>query len=175
MTVDLDEDAYLNPYGWHLPITDAMLEESPYLPLDDPAQNIAERLVMLAHRSFNTKVWATSPDRIKAYWDGFGARIQGCANKADLVSWWFDLGEQMSLAPFRDALILHEKNLLLHPTKLPTTQVDDQDVLELLRGHYALDIRDRTRLWAKVRRDAREARIAEANDLDSVIPKGDDQ
>lgn len=146
-----------NPFGWHLPLTDSMLEEeSPYAPLDDPAGNIAERLVMLAHLSFDSKVWGSQTGRGGRYWAALGEHIEGSTNNPDVASWWGSLMSNLPGVPLRQTMLLHEKNLLCRPTRLPTTQVDDGEVLMVLRT-YTLDLRDRTRVWAKTRREHRSA------------------
>lgn len=146
-----------NQFGWNLPLTDSMLEEeSPYAPLGDPASNVAERLVMLAHLSFNSKVWGYHTGRGVRYWTAFGEHVEGSTNNADVASWWGALMTNLPGVPLRATTLLHEKNLLCHPLTLPGTQVEDGDVLAVLRTH-TLDLRDRTRVWAKIRREARSA------------------
>lgn len=142
-----------NPYGWNLPLTDDMLDTSPYAPLDSPEQNIAERLVMLAHLSYDSKVWGS---RLPRYWGAFAEHVESSTNNPDVASWWGALERSMPLADIRNTMLVHEKNLLCHPTKLPGTPVQDGDVLMVLRT-YTSDLKDRTRVWAKVRRDARKA------------------
>lgn len=153
-----------NPHGWHLPMTDQMLEvESPYRPLADPAESVAERLVMLAHLSFKSSVWSTRLDR---YWAAFGEHVEGSTNQPTVAEWWEALMRDLPGDMLRSPLLLHEKNLLCRPAVLPVTPVLDADVLMVLRTH-PLEMRDRTRLWAKFRREARVAVAAdEADDLD---------
>lgn len=144
-----------NIFGWHLPLTDLMLdEESPYAPLDDPAENIAERLVMLAHLSFDASVWGGHTGRTGRYWTALGEHIEASTNNASLAGWWSSLMRDLPGVPLRLTTLLHEKNLLCRPTRLPTTQVGDDQVLMVLRVH-TLDLRDRVRVWAKVRRETR--------------------
>lgn len=151
-----------NPFGWTLPVTDLMLyDESPYVPLVDPAQNIAERLVMLAHLCFSNKVWGVHTGRMGRYWDALGEHIEGCANSnPDLASWWGHLMRDLPGEALKHKPLLHEKNLLCRPMSLPGTQVADQDVLMALRT-YNYDLRDRARMWAQMRREMRsKARAA---------------
>lgn len=139
-----------NDFGWPLPLTDKMLEdESPYAAFPDPAQNIAERLVMLAHLSYNSGIWSSRLDR---YWPGFRERAEAATNTPDVASWWQGFMDQIGGQPLKSTMLLHEKNLLCHPTTLPGTQVDDQDVLLVLR-QYSLDLTDRCRIWVKTRRE----------------------
>lgn len=141
-----------NQFGWPLPLTDKLLEdESPYASFQDPAQNIAERLVMLGHLSFNAAVWSSRLDR---YWIGFRERAEAATNNPDVASWWGSFSDQIVAAPLKSTMLLHEKNLLCHPTTLPGTQVDDQDVLLVLR-QYSLDLTDRCRIWVKTRKNLR--------------------
>lgn len=151
----------LNPHGWTLPLTDSMLtEESPYAPLDDPAESIAERLVMLAHLSFNSDVWGSHTGRAKRYWPAFGEHVEASTNNPDVAAWWCTLMSELPGVPLNSPMLLHEKNLLIHPTRLPVTQVEDAEVLMVLRN-YALDLRDRARVWVKVRQEIRSAAQAE--------------
>lgn len=151
-----------NPYGWHLPVTDAMVQdESPYRPLDDPAENAAERLVMLAHLSFDSSVWSTRLDR---YWAAFGEHVEASTNQPSVSAWWGALMRDLPGTMLRSPLLLHEKNLLCRPAVLPGTAVADEAVLMVLRVN-TLELRDRTRLWAKVRRETRVVDTAAADDL----------
>lgn len=141
-----------NQFGWPLPLTDKMLEdESPYASFQDPAQNIAERLIMLGHLSFNSAIWSS---RIERYWPGFRERAEAATNNPDVASWWGSFMDQIVGQPLKSSMLLHEKNLLCHPATLPGTQVDDQDVLLVLR-QYSLDLTDRCRIWVKTRRELR--------------------
>ena len=127
-----------------------MLEdESPYASFQDPAQNIAERLVMLGHLAYNASIWSS---RLGRYWPGFSERVEASTNNPDVASWWGAFMDQIVGLPLKSTMLLHEKNLLCHPTTLPGTQVEDQDVLLILR-QYPLDLTDRCRIWAKMRRD----------------------
>lgn len=129
-----------------------MLEdESPYASFQDPAQNIAERLIMLGHLSFNSAIWSS---RIERYWPGFRERAEAATNNPDVASWWGSFMDQIVGQPLKSSMLLHEKNLLCHPATLPGTQVDDQDVLLVLR-QYSLDLTDRCRIWVKTRRELR--------------------
>ena len=157
-----------NPFGWPLPMTDKMLEdESPYASFEDPAQNIAERLIMLGHLSFNASVWSSSKGRIERYWPGFRERVEAATNNPDVASWWGTFIDQIAGEPLKSPMLLHEKNLLCHPTTLPGTQVDDQDVLLVLR-QYSLDLTDRCRIWVKTRRDMRQAVVEDAEEMEEV-------
>lgn len=148
-----------NQFGWPLPLTDHMLEnESPYASFTDPAQNIAERLIMLGHLSFNSTIWSRRIDR---YWPGFRDRVEDATNCPDVAAWWDRFMSQIVGVPLRSSLLLHEKNLLCHPTTLPGTQVDDQDVLHVLRT-YPLDLTDRCRIWVKMRRELKPNEVVDA-------------
>lgn len=148
-------DTPTNPFGWHLPETDALLATSPYAPLPDPAENIAERLVMLGHLAFNVDVWGANPQRLARYWEGYGERIEGATNVPTVSTWWDRLMRDLSGVPLRSIPLIHEKNLLCRPTALPTTVVTDPAVLTVLRTH-TLELRDRARVWARIRREARQ-------------------
>lgn len=138
-------------------MTDAMLEQSPYAPFTDPAQNIAERLVMLTHRTFNAKMWGSASGRAERYWPGMTERLELTSGSVDdLAEWWGLMISEIKGMPLRSTTLLHEKNLLCHPTTLPVTQVKDQDVLLVLQ-RYTLDLVDRTRIWVRVSREARNA------------------
>lgn len=149
---------YTNPFGWVLPETDAMLDVAPAAPLDDPAHSIAERLTMLAHLSFNDQVWGKNTGRLPYYWERFGQHLEGATNNRDLAAWWGAMMDAVQGTPLRSTTVTHEKNLLCHPSMLPTTPVPDQRVLATLRT-YNLDLRDRCRVWAKFRRDLRDTAI----------------
>lgn len=155
-------DSYTNPYGWPTPLTDAMLTESLLLPLPSAAESIAERLVMLAHLCFDTSVWGGSTGRVGGYWTALGNRVESSTNEIAVATWWEVLMKDLPGVPLKDIDLLHEKNLLLRPEQLPSTPVSDDEVLTVLRTH-TLELRDRTRRWAKERRDLRatEAAIAE--------------
>lgn len=155
-------DHATNPYGWPTPITDEMLTESLLPPLPTPAESIAERLVMLAHLSFDPSVWGGSTGRISGYWVALGNRVESSTNEITVATWWEVLMKDLPGVPLKDLDLLHEKNLLIRPEQLPGTPVDDDEVLTVLRTH-TLELRDRTRRWAKERRDLRatEATITE--------------
>lgn len=158
-------EVWVNPFGWHLPRTDLMLSnESPYAPLDIAEHSIAERLTMLAHLTFDKRVWGSRLDR---YWDAFAERIEDAANSPDVASWWTHLMRELSKRGLTSSLLLHEKNLLCHPRLLPGTQVNDQAVLAVFRTH-TYDLRDRTRMWVHTRRELRAA--AEVDDLTDDQP-----
>lgn len=141
-----------NAFGWPMPLTDRILEdESPYASFQDPAQNIAERLILLGHLTYNSAIWSSRLDR---YWPGFRERVEAATNNPDVASWWGSFQQKIGGVAIKNPMLLHEKNLLCHPTTLPGTQVDDQDVLLVLR-QYSLDLTDRCRVWVKVRRDLR--------------------
>lgn len=140
-----------NAWGWPLPSTDALLADSPYEPLDGAGENIAERLVMLAHLGYNPKVWSGRLDR---YWDGFAERIEGACNTPTVAGFWAQLTDDLAAESLHLGPLLHEKNLLCHPAQL-TPPVEDADVLAALRA-FPRDLVDRARMWSKVRRDARK-------------------
>lgn len=160
MTLAVDE--LDTGYGWYLPKTDAMLNEMPYAPLDPPAHNIAERLVLIGHRAFNADVWGSMTGRAERYWPAFGDYLHYATANPDLPTWWAAFMDGIRGVPLRNIALLHEKNLLCHPTKLPGTQVDDQEVLDAIRTYHA-DLRDRCRVWVRTRRETNEA--AEGTDL----------
>lgn len=150
----------MNPYGWNLPLTDAMLDdESPYLALDDPAQNIAERLTMLVHLGFEPDVWGANSGRLDRYWDAFRERLEGATNQADVAGWWGTVVTDMPCRRLPVGLT-HEKNLLTRPLALPVTPVPDGDVLAVWRIH-SHDLRDRCQVWARARRELRAAATEE--------------
>lgn len=165
-----------NPFGWPLPLTDHMLEvESPYAPFADPAENIAERLTMLAHLTFNARVWGGASGRIGRYWPALGEHIETAASNRDIPSWWAALMQEISGEPILLPGLLHEKNYLMHPATLPSTQVPDDAVLDVFRTH-TLDLRDRARFWVKTRRAMKEAALAVNNDADTMQDEmGDDE
>lgn len=136
-----------------LPLTNAVIDAYPYTPFDDPARNLAERLIALGHLGFNRDVWASSPERIKRYWVAYNEHIKGSANTNRLSTWWSQVTEGMVIQPFIKPEYLHEKNLLLSPEHL-STPVEEQDVLSVFRtdSDYLID---RARMWAKVRRDTK--------------------
>lgn len=138
-----------------LPKTSALLEEYPYTPFDDPARNVAERLIALAHIGFNGDVWGASPDRIKRYWVAFNENIQGSANTNSLSIWWSKMTEGMVTKSITDTAYLHEKNLLLDPKNL-SISVSDQAVLQIFRQETDYLI-DRARMWVRVRQAKRKA------------------
>lgn len=142
----------MNRWDWPLPATDAMLDESRYKPLDEPSENIAERLVMLGHLTFNSRIWST---RLDAYWTAYTNHIRSSANVADVAHWWCTLMGRMVGTPLGATSLLHEKNLLVRPTSLPETAVPDEDVLMHFRT-YALDLVDRTRIWVRDRRGIKD-------------------
>ena len=147
----------MNPYGWSLPATDALLEEMPYAPLAAPAENIAERLVMLGHLAYNINIWGSETGRGERYWPAFGDYLNAATANPDLPTWWSAFMQGINGAPIRSLDLLHEKNLLCRPTTLPSTQVDDQAVLDVMR-QYGTDLRDRCRVWVKTRRELRQQR-----------------
>lgn len=146
-----------NTFGWPLPETDRLMEdECPYAPPTDPAHNIARRLVMLTHLCFNSDVWANDSKRLKRYWPAMTERIEQSADNPDVAKWWISLTQGMKCGPIKNTMLLHEKNLLTMPTRLSGTSVEDQDVLAIMR-EYAPHLTDMTRVWAKIRRDAKAA------------------
>lgn len=151
---------YENPFGWTLPETDALLDQAPAAPLEIPAHSIAERLTMLAHLSFNKKVWGGSTQNLPFYWERFGQHLEGSTNNRDVAAWWGAMMDAIQGVPLTNMGLLHEKNLLCHPTTLPNTPVPDQQVMAILRT-YNLDLRDRVRVWRKVRRDQFETETIE--------------
>lgn len=137
-----------------LPETSRLLGEYPYAPFDDPAENIAERLIALGHLGFNRDVWAASPERIKRYWLAYAENIKGSANTNRLSIWWAEMTDGMAIENLTKAEYLHEKNLLLDPTHL-STPVTDQAVLQVFRQQTDYLI-DRARMWVKKRNANRQ-------------------
>lgn len=156
-------EPYTNPHGWPTPLTDSMLADGLLTPLPAPEESIAERLVMLAHRSFNTNVWGPGTGRLSTYWTALGNRVESATNEITVATWWEMLMKDLPGLPLRDLDLLHEKNLLIRPSMLPGTAVPDDEVLTVLRTH-TLELRDRTRRWAKERRDLRASEAAAAEE-----------
>jgi len=146
----------VNAWGWELPFTDRLLDVSPYAPLENPAENIAERLVMLAHISYDASVWGSRIDR---YWEALLERIEGAVNAPDVKTFWQYLNDEMPLQPLRIGQPLHEKNQLVRPTSL-SLPVEDRLVLLALR-QYPRDLVDRSRMWNTARRAAASEGAAE--------------
>lgn len=141
-----------NLFGWDLPYTDRLLnDESPYVPLADPAQNLAERLTFLGHLGFNTKMWGPNSGRLDTYWGAFQERLESSANQIIVAEWWDAFVRDMGCAPLSRTTQLHEKNLLTRPTQLVGTPVDDGDVLAVFRKQ-SHDLRDRCQMWVRTRR-----------------------
>jgi hypothetical protein len=162
-------EPWVNQFGWRLPLTDRMLSsESPYAPLDVAEQSIAERLMMLAHLTFDTRVWGSRLDR---YWDAFAERVEDAATQPDLASWWTALMRELSKKGLTSTGLLHEKNLLCHPRALPGTPIRDTLVLGVFRSH-TIDLRDRTRMWVYTRRQLRVV-VADADSADDVAVPGE--
>lgn len=132
-----------------LPETTKILEQYPYQPFIDPAENIAERLIALGHLSFNRDVWASSPERIKRYWVAYSEHIRGSANTNKVSIWWSTMTEGMASENLTKTEYLHEKNLLLTPTQL-SIPVPDQAVLQVFRQQTDYLI-DRARMWVKTK------------------------
>lgn len=153
-----DNDGILgdNEFGWStLPLTDRMLnDEMPYPTLEEPADNVALRLTMLAHLCFNKKVWGNSKEAVIRYWPAFGVRLQGATNQPTVARWWNSLMVDLPGLPLKNIDYLHEKNILLRPALLMPTPVPDEDVLAVFRTNH-LELADRTRAWAWARRQAR--------------------
>ena len=144
-------DTYVNPWGWPTPLTDAILHDSMYQPFSDPAQNLAERLVWLGNVAFNTFVWGPTSGRADSYWGAYADRVVACTLMAgDVAEWWEKLMETLPGVPLTDSALLHEKNLLVHPSTLAPVPVPDVDVLTVLRT-YPLDLTDRVRATLRLR------------------------
>lgn len=158
-------EPHTNAYGWPTPLTDAMLTESLLPPLPTPEESVAERLVMIAHRCFDPAVWGAGTGRLGTYWTAFGNRVESATNETTVATWWEVLMKDLPGLPVRDLDLLHEKNLLIRPQALPGTPVPDDEVLTILRTH-TLELRDRTRRWAKERRDLRAADAATEEEED---------
>lgn len=156
--VDHDDDgAGPCPMEELLPVTGALLEASPYPPLDEPAQAIAERLVMCAHLAFDEGTWS---GRLSRYWGAFGENLAASANAGSVAEFWCRMRDRMPLAPLSaTGGVLHEKNLLCHPRQ--SLGVDDEDVLDSLR-RLAPDLVDRARVWVRERRRLEGAGVWDA-------------
>lgn len=162
---------YRNPFGWPTRATDRLLGESVYRPLGDPAESIAERLVMLAHLGFNADVWAKGPDRLKRYWPGFRERIEDATNSPNVVEMWGRLVSELNALDLRREELRHDRILLCRPKSLPVTPVQDSDVLYVLRAQHH-DLVDRTQMWAVERRRAYRTGVQivdGGNDLDLSV------
>lgn len=141
------------PYLWlNLPLTDAILKESAIAPLEDPSASIAERLVILAHKHFNSSEWSSSRSsmRIARYWGALQENVEGAGDAPDCALWWEDMRRYMLLRPTMDDY-LQEKEALIHPTQL-APPVDDQSVLHYMRT-YPTTLVDRARVWVATRAD----------------------
>lgn len=174
---------WTNPFGWHLPLSDAMLaDECAYVPLGlpndergapaNPAESIAERLIMFAHLAFNIDVWGSKTGRAGRYWEAFGEHIEAATNQPTLAAWWDSLMRDLPGRMLRSTALTHEKNMLIRPRNLPGTWAHDEDVLMVIRM-YPLELRDRTRSWAKHRRELRSQAVREAEEHPD-LDEGDD-
>lgn len=137
-------------YDKALPLTSDYLAQSPYPPLPSPAENVAERLVILGHMTFNPDIWATSPERLKRYWDAYLEHVEACANTNNLAIWWQDVTAEMGARHLGNDL-LHEKNLLVAPHLLDPP-ASASDVLTVFRRQAPYLI-DRARIWNKTRKN----------------------
>jgi len=144
----------VNAFGWDLPFTDSLLDISPYAPLEAPEESVAERLLMLAHLSYDSAVWGSRLDR---YWDGLLERIEGAVNSPTVKEFWQYLSDEGPLVPLRAGQSLHEKNQLCRPATL-SPAVEDRLVLATFRA-YPRDLVDRTRMWNVARRAAKADRV----------------
>lgn len=136
------------PARWGLVTVQGLLDLSPYAPLEEPAEAVAERLVILAHLTMNRDVWAG--DRLPRYWGAFTAAVQGAALSGSCVDWWCKFVATMSGVPLGASGLLDEKNRLVRP-RLLDPPVDDMLVLRIL-DEWAVDLTDRTRMWVRNRR-----------------------
>lgn len=144
-----------------LKITNHLIESiHAYPEFDDAAHNVAERLVILGHLTFNRDVWAVSSERLKRYWSAYAENIEGNANTNKLSVWWAQFTQGMASKPFNDMQYLHEKNLLLDPVHL-STPVKDEEVLEVFRRETSYLI-DRTRVWVNLRKKSKDLEIPQA-------------
>lgn len=167
----MTEEQWVNPFGWHLPMTDQMLADGAFVPLSEPHESVAERLYMLAHLAFDVKVWGT-PERSKNYWPAFGDRLDAATTQPDIPGWWNEVMETLPGVPLRRVALLTEKCILMHPATLPGTPVQDMDVLEVIR-RCGQDFRDRTRVWAHLRRQRRAEALEALEAEDDPYPPED--
>jgi len=119
-----------------------------------PAEAVAERMLMLAHLTFNADVWGA--DRRSRYWGAFTDAAAGAVLSACLVEWWSKFVSTMGGVPLGDIALVDEKNRLLRP-RLLTPPVEDSQVLRVMDTHAA-DLVDRTRVWVHNRRLAAQER-----------------
>ena len=150
---------------WGLTTVQGLVAQSPYLPLEDPAEAVAERLLMLAHLTMNRDVWAG--ERLERYWGAFGDAVRGSAMSGTVVDWWCKFVDTMGGVPLGASGLLHEKNLLVRPGLL-VPPVRDSRVLRVL-DEWAPDLVDRTRMWVRTRREAAAERVR-----DTVFTDGGD-
>ncbi len=129
----------------NLPITDHLLSQKTDRPLEEPAESVAERLLILLHLTFNAEVWGSGTGRIKTYWTALGARVESATANPTVAAWWCDAVQAIAGLPIRRPGVLAEKNRLVRPTHLDPP-VADEDVLDVFRV-YTLDLVDRTREW----------------------------
>lgn len=134
----------------NLPLTQALRDKSPYPPFDDPNYEVAERLVILAHLTFNRDIWGVSEKRLKRYWEASLEHIRGSANTAHLSTWWQNYIEEMGGMKLTTDY-LHEKNLLVEPQHL-TPPADPAVVLRIFRQEAPYLV-DRARVWNKARKE----------------------
>lgn len=128
--------------------TNKILETYPYPPFQDPARNLAERLIILGHLAKNHDIWGTTPERRKRYWSAYIEHIGSCANTDSLSTWWNELEEEMGLHKLNSTQHLHEKNLLLQPEEnFGTTEYE---ILASLRKDAPYLI-DRVRVWSRTK------------------------
>lgn len=168
MTTIPPQQGYANSYGWDLPATDRLLDESPYRPLEDPAENLAERLLMLAHLGFNQEVWGADTGRLGNYWNAYAERIASACNNPTVVTMWDDLIDQLRAVTLRREPLRYEQSLLVRPATLPMTPVADADVLTVIRTQ-SHDLVNRVRMWVAARADAARLR-PQTLDADLDIP-----
>lgn len=149
-----------NPFGWPLPETDALLRDHPEPPLTDPAESLAERLFLLAHKSFSMEVWGGASGRLPKYWDAFADRTESATRNPNVARWWDTVMRMLPGVPLRSIALVHEKNLMIRPSTLTPLAVDDQDVLMVIQGN-TLELRDRTRVWVSAQQALRAASAPE--------------
>lgn len=134
-----------------LKVTNELLKLSSYEPFEDPAYNVAERLIILGHLTFNRNIWSASPERYKRYWAAYLENIEGSANTNRVSIWWKQVTENMGSLPLNKMEYRHEKNLLIEPTKLQPS-VEDNAVLNVFRREAGYLV-DRTRVWVANKRE----------------------
>jgi hypothetical protein len=118
---------------------------SPLPEVGEPEQ-IAERLLLLAHYGADFDVWGGS--RRMRYWDALAERAKAATFAGPtLADWWSALSMSLSTSPRNPAERADLAGLLAHP--------DGRQVLRALRDHADVLVL-RVRVIAETRKAARE-------------------